>query len=144
MMFASLIALAPVPSAAISPVPSASPIAAPLKGIATVKSTPYCTSFATHFNGAVIPMLQNDYQLDTISAGLDSIKELFKKPDFSTRFVTLRAHLVTQVGIMQKNLPVIQAQINQLRLGEKLTSDPAQAKQMHLLAQEMQAAYDKQ
>ncbi|MDQ2679438.1 MAG: hypothetical protein M3Y21_00215 [Candidatus Eremiobacteraeota bacterium] len=141
LILAGVVAIAP---AANAPLPSASPSVPPLRGIATVKSTPYCTSFATHFNGAVVPMVQNDYQLTRIDTGLESIKVLFSRPDFATRFATLRAQLVKQVGTMQQNLPTIQAQVNQLRLGERLTSNPAQAKQMRQLAEQMQAAYDKQ
>jgi hypothetical protein len=139
--FAVLLATIVAPA---TPGPVPSPSATPLRTIATVKSTPYCTAFAAHFNGAVQPMLVNDRTLDSVSVSLDDIDSIFHKPDFAIRFGAERAKLTKYVDDLQKNLPFMQTQINQLRAGEALTKDAGARQEMHQLAQELQRAYDKQ
>ena len=135
-------------AATATPSPSPSPSAAPqklnLKTIATVKSTPYCGNLGEHFNRIVQPMLANDIVLDRTGVTLDYVTDNLRSPDFAIKFAKSRAELAKYVDTLMKSLPVMQDQINQLRSGEKLTSDTDQTKQMHLLAQELQRAYNKQ
>lgn len=145
--FALLLAVIP-PQAVSTAGPSGSPSpaasAAPLHTIATVKSSPYCSSLVTHFNGAMRPMIANDYALDRVDDQLVDLKSLFKSLDYAQKYTTVRVKLVGLVGDMQKRLPPLQTEINDLRDGEKLTNDPADAKKMHALAEKMQLAYNKQ
>ncbi len=129
---------------ALAAAPTPQPSPAPLRTIATVKSTPYCTALATHFNAAVQPMVINDRTLDQVGTTLDTVDSIFHKPDFAIRFGGERAKLTNYVGDLQKNLPFMQAQINELRQGQTLTSDAGARQEMHQLAQELQRAYDKQ
>jgi len=129
--------------AAAVPSPSPSPVSQ-LRTIATVRATPYCTSLANHFNGAVAPMLANDRTLDNVSVQLDDVNQVFNKPDYQIRYADERAKLVNYVGNLQRNLPYMQQQINGLRLGERLTKDADQAKAIHMLAEKLQLAYNKQ
>ena len=127
-----------------SPSPAPSPNPAQLRTIANVKATPYCTALATHWNGIVQPMLENDRTLDSVGVSLDDVDSMFHQPDFANRFTDERLKLMKYVGDLQKSLPSMQEQINQLRLGETTTNDAAQRQEMHLLAQELQRSYDKQ
>lgn len=127
-----------------SPAPSATPQKLNIKTIATVKSTPYCSNLGEHFNRIVAPMLANDVVLDRTGVTLDKVTQNLRSPDFAIRFAQSRADLAKYVDTLMKSLPDMQAQINQLRSGEKLTGDPDQAKEMHMLAQELQRAYNKQ
>lgn len=127
-----------------SPLPSATPQKLNIKTIATVKSTPYCSNLGEHFNRIVQPMLANDVVLDRTGVTLDNVTTNLRSPDFAIRFAQSRADLAKYVDTLMKSLPDMQAQINQLRSGEKLTADADQAKQMHMLAQELQRAYNKQ
>lgn len=124
--------------------PSPSPAPSTLKPIANVKSTPYCTNVGQHFNRIVQPMLANDVVLDRTGVSLDNVTESLNRPDFALRFSKSRTELGGYVDTLMKSLPPMQAQINELRAGERLTSDPKQASSMHMLAQELQRAYDKQ
>ncbi|MBV9269459.1 MAG: hypothetical protein JO165_00050 [Candidatus Eremiobacteraeota bacterium] len=137
-----LAAVAATPSP--SPGPSASPQKLTIKTIATVRSTPYCGNLGEHFNRIVQPMLANDVVLDRTGVTLDNVTNNLRSPDFAIRFAQSRADLAKYVDSLMKSLPVMQDQINQLRSGEKLTTDPDQSKEMHLLAQELQRAYNKQ
>ncbi len=140
---APALALAILLAAAAPPSPSPSPEAT-LRTIASVRSTPYCTSLANHFNGTVAPMLANDRTLDGVSVQLDDINSVFTKPDYQIRYADERAKLIRYVGDLQKNLPYMQQQINALRSGERLTKDADQAKAIHMLAEKLQLAYNKQ
>ena len=137
VLAAALLGAAPAPS------PSPTPAAA-LKTITTVRATPFCTSIAQHFNAAVQPMLANDQSLDQVNTQLVDINDVFNHPDYQIRYANARAKLVKYVGDIQKNLPFIQQQINQLRQGEKLTTDPADSKAIHQIAEKLQLAYNKQ
>jgi len=97
-----------------------------------------------HFNHIVQPMLANDIVLDRTGVSLDNVTNSLRKPDFAIRFAKSRAELAKYVDTLMKSLPDMQNNINQLRSGEKLASDPEQAKSMHMLAQELQRAYNKQ
>lgn len=139
----------PVPTAAASPSPqAASPRAsAPPHEFKTIEievSTPYCNSLATHFNSAFVPLLANDRTLDGVSVQLDDLNTLFTQPDYIERFLRVRDTLGHQVDAMSGSLHEIQDEINALRNGEHLTTDPKAASQIHLAAQELQTAYDKQ
>ena len=125
-----------------SPSPAAS--SAPLHTIVTVKANPYCASLVTHFNGAMRPLIANDFSLDRVDDQLIDLKSVFNGLDYAQHYTTIRVKLVKLVGEMQKRLPPLQAEINSLRDGEKLTNDPAEAKKTHALAEKMQLAYNKQ
>lgn len=128
-----------------SPSPSPSPPVPPLKEIGVVTAqSPYCGSFFTHFNTIVDPMLANDKTLDHVSVSLDNIDTLFAKTDRINRFYQERLNLQKYTGELLANNTVLQKEINELRKGEKLTSDPERAHEVHMLAQELQRAYDKQ
>lgn len=135
-------------AAAIVPgVPSPSPSPSPgagLKIIATVKTSPFCTSLVEHFNGAARPMIANDFTLAHVNTGLESLTDIFRSPDYAQQFVQWRVSLTHDVGTMEDRLAGEQAEINSLRAGETLTTDPAQAQSTHVLAEKMQEAYDHQ
>ena len=130
--------------AAAAASPSPSPASGGLRTIATVRATPFCTSLAQHFNGAVSPMLDNDRTLDKVDGGLVDLNDVFHHPDYQIRYAGLRAQLMKQVSDIQRNLPFMQQQINLLRQGENLTKDPQEAKQTHAIAEKLQQAYNKQ
>lgn len=130
--------------ASASPSPSPTPVPSQLRTIATVRATPFCSSLGQHFNGAVIPMLANDRTLDQVDVQLVDLNDVFHHPDYQIRYAGLRVKLMQYVSEIEKSLPIIQQQVNQLREGEKLTTDPALAKQTHLIAEKMQLAYNKQ
>jgi hypothetical protein len=128
--------------AVVAPTPSPTPRA--LKTIITVVSSPYCNSLAQHFNGALVPMLANDRTLDQVSVQLDSVNTLFNYPDYVERFLHARDKLGRQETELNQSLAAIQREINQLREGSKLTTDPQAAAQVREAAQDLQTAYDKQ
>lgn len=143
-MIAKSIALGlAVALAAPSPSPSPTP-ASQLKTITTVRATPFCTSIAQHFNAAVQPMLSNDRSLDQVDVQLIDLNDIFNHADYQIRYAGTRAKLIKFVGDIDKNLPFIQDQINQLRQGEKLTTDAADSKSIHQIAEKLQLAYNKQ
>ncbi|MBV8497757.1 MAG: hypothetical protein JO003_00675 [Candidatus Eremiobacteraeota bacterium] len=127
------------------PTPAATtPSERQLKTIITVISTPYCNSLANHFNAAFVPMLANDRTLDASSVQLDNLDTLFNEPNYEQRFLAVRDKLGRQVTVLMNSLDEIQHEINQLRDGSRLTTDPQAAAQVHQAAQELQTAYDKQ
>jgi hypothetical protein len=134
--------LAVVAAAALA-TPSPQP-SSQLKTIATVRSTPFCTSIAQHFNAAVAPMLANDRTLDQVDPQLVDLNDVFHHPDYPIRYSSLRVKLMGEVDQLQKSLPFMQQQINQLRQGETLTKDPQDAKAIHQIAEKLQLAYNKQ
>jgi len=139
-LFAALLAVVLPP-----PAPSATSASArPLKTIITVVSTPYCNSLANHFDAALVPMLGNDRTLDGASIQLDNLNTLFDQPNYEQRFLAVRDRLGKQVTVLMNSLDEIQREINQLRDGSRLTTDPQAAAQVHQAAQELQTAYDKQ
>lgn len=89
-------------------------------------------------------MLAVDRELDHVSASLDEINTLFSKIDWDLRFYDERLKLERYTSAIETTNYQTQQEINKLRLGEKLTSDPERAHQVHMLAQEMQRALDKQ
>lgn len=89
-------------------------------------------------------MLVVDRELDHVSASLDEINTLFSKIDWDLRFYAERLKLERYVAVIETTNYQTQQEINKLRSGEKLTSDPQRAHQVHMLAQEMQRALDKQ
>ena len=142
-MFALLLVLGFATAA--SPKPSPTPTPVPLKEIGVVNAmSPYCTTFYNHFNAAVRPMLAVDQQLNYESASLDNINELFTKMDWNLRFYEERLRIQKEVEIMERTTFQTQIEVNALRSGEKQTTDPERAHQIHMLAQEMQRALDKQ
>ena len=128
------------------PAPSASPTpaASELKTIATVRSTPFCSSIAQHFNAAVEPMLANDRSLDQVDTQLVDFNDVFKHGDYQIRYSNIRIKLMKYVSDIEKSLPFIQAEVNQLRKGEMLTADKAEAHDIHQVAEKLQLAYNKQ
>lgn len=130
-----------------TPTPTASPAAAggsQLKTIATVRSTPFCSSIAQHFNAAVQPMLANDQSFDQVDTQLVDLNEVFKHGDYQIRYSNIRIKLMKYVGDIQKSLPFMQQQINELRKGETLTKDARDAHDIHQVAEKLQLAYNKQ
>jgi hypothetical protein len=128
--------------AVISPSPSPTP--RELKTIITVVSSPYCKSLAEHFNDALVPMLANDRTLDGVSVQLDDFNTMFQEPNYVQQFLKIRDTLGRQETILNRSLAEIQREINALRDGDRLTTDPAAAADIHEAAQELQTAYDKQ
>lgn len=134
-----LLGAAPVPS----PTPSMQP-ASQLKTIVNVRTTPFCNAIAQHFNAAVEPMLANDRDFDQVDVQLVDLNDVFHHPDYQIRYAGIRVQLLKYVDRIRASLPQIQQQINQLRDGEKLTKDPQEGKQLHLIAEKLQQAYNKQ
>lgn len=130
--------------AAPSPTPSASPVPSQLKTIVNVRTTPFCNAIAQHFNAAVEPMLANDREFDRIDPELVNLNDVFHHADYQTRYFTIRVRLMKYLNSIRSSLPQIQAQINQLRSGERLTEDKAAAKDLHQVAEKLQLAYNKQ
>jgi hypothetical protein len=122
-----------------SPTPSSQ-----LKTIATVRSTPFCTSIAAHFNAAVAPMLANDRVLDQVDPQLVDLNDVFKHPDYQIRYSRIRVALMKYVDELQRSLQPMQQEINQLRKGETLGKDVQDAHDIHQIAEKLQLAYNKQ
>ena len=128
-----------------TPTPTASPAAgSQLKTIATVRSTPFCSSIAQHFNAAVQPMLANDQSFDQVDTQLVDLNDVFKHGDYQIRYSNIRIKLIKYVADIQKSLPFMQQQINELRKGETLTKDAQDAHDIHQVAEKLQLAYNKQ
>ncbi|HET7815315.1 MAG TPA: hypothetical protein VFL13_13195 [Candidatus Baltobacteraceae bacterium] len=115
-----------------------------MKTIVTVKSTPFCNSLGQHYNAAAGPMLANDRDLDRINVQLMNFDDMFHHPDYQIRYSDTRVALMKYVSEIVKSLPAMQREINQLRTGESLTTDKAEAAQLHQVAEKMQLAYNKQ
>ncbi len=130
----------PAPSAA----PSGTPAPTEPRTIVTVISSPYCNSLAEHFNGALVPMLGNDRTLDAASVQLDNLDGMFSGPNYVQTFLNVRESLGRQETKLNRSLALIQAEINELREGSRLSTDPQAQAEIHDAAQDLQAAYDKQ
>jgi len=128
--------------AAVLPAPSPTPH--PPKTIITVISSPYCKSLAEHFNNALVPMLANDRTLDGVSVQLDDMNNMFEGPNYVQQFLTIRDTIGKQETVLNRSLAEIQLEINQLREGARLSTDPQAQSEMHDAAQDLQAAYNKQ
>jgi len=125
--------------------PTATPAPrAQLKTIVNIRSTPFCNSIAQHFNAAVVPMLANDRDLDQVDTQLTNFTDVFHHADYQIRYSDTRVALIKYVSEISKSLPQIQTEINQLREGERLTTDKAEAAQLHQVAEKLQLAYNKQ
>jgi len=133
--------LAAVSVAAPSPAPTAAPI---LKEIGSVHVSSYCTAFYRNFNAAVHPLLQNDATLEQTSAALDGVNNLWSALNWDQKFIDERLRLEKYVGSLLVSTHDVQMEVNQLRQGERETNDPQRAQAMHMLAQELQRAVDKQ
>jgi hypothetical protein len=138
-MFFKLIA---VLLAAALPAPSPTPHEP--KTIITVISSPYCRSLAEHFNNALVPMMANDRTLDGVSVQLDDMNTMLEGPNYIQQFLHIRDTLGRQETVLNRSLAEIQMEINQLREGARLTTDPQAQAEIHDAAQDLQAAYDKQ
>lgn len=125
-------------------IPTPSPAQRPPRTIITVISSPYCNSLADHFNSALVPMLGNDRTLDGVSVQLDDLNTLFSQPNYVQRFLHVRDTLLKQETALNQSLEEIQREINQLRDGSRLSTDPQAAAEIHQAAQELQTAYDHQ
>jgi len=139
MFFAQVMA---VLLAAALPTPSPAPHEP--KTIITVTSSPYCRSLAQHFNNALVPMLANDRTLDGVSVQLDDMNNMFEGPNYVQQFLNIRDTIGKQETVLNRSLAEIQLEINQLREGARLSTDPQAQSEMHDAAQDLQAAYDKQ
>lgn len=109
-----------------------------------MRSTPYCSAFYGHFNAAVRPMLANDLALDHINVSLKHQNELFKDINWEQEFVAERLTMEENVQALIDNNGIIQKEVNDLRKGETMTPDKEQSHEIHMLAQELQRALDKQ
>lgn|GEM_PF-5354424 len=109
-----------------------------------MRSTPYCSAFYGHFNAAVHPMLVNDVALDHINVSLKHQNELFKDVNWEQEFIAERLIMQKNVQTLIDNNGIIQKEVNDLRKGETMTSDKQQSHEIHMLAQELQRALDKQ
>jgi len=89
-------------------------------------------------------MLANDRELAGIGGDLVDLDDVFHHADYQSRYFDLRLKLMKKIETLRESLPPIQAQINSLREGQTLTSDKADAAQLHLIAEKLQQAYDKQ
>ena len=125
-------------------VPAPSPAPREPKTIITVISSPYCKSLAEHFNDALVPMLANDRTLDGVSVQLDDFNTMFNAPNYVQQFLHIRDALGRQETELTESLAAIQREINELRDGSRLTSDPQAVAEIHEAAQELQTAYDHQ
>ncbi|HTU81443.1 MAG TPA: hypothetical protein VMF61_04890 [Candidatus Acidoferrales bacterium] len=132
----------PVPTISASPAPSASP--RELKTIITVISSPYCNSLADHFNSALVPMLGNDRTLQQTGASLDTVNTLWDEPNYEQLYLGARDAIGKQIEVIGNSLDEIQRQIDALRAGDKLSSDPNAAAQIRAAAAQLQLAFDKQ
>ncbi len=124
--------------------PAPSPTPAEPKTIITVTSSPYCNSLGDHFNGALLPMLANDRTLDGVNVQLDDFNELFSQVNYMQQFLHVRDTLGRQETALNNSLAGIQREINTLRDGSRLTSDPQAAAEVHAAAGDLQTAYDRQ
>jgi hypothetical protein len=132
-----------------SPGPSTSPSASPsprppLKVIVTVKSTPYCSALAEHFNGAMAPIHGNDLAYDKVDVELDDMNDMFKHPNYIDRFIVIRTKLEKEVDGVGASLKSIQSQIDQLRASATLSNDPAEQQQMRDAAIKLSNVYQRQ
>ena len=147
MLFHALLAalaLSATP-AAPSPSPSPTPSGPPLKEIGTVNAVgSYCATFYRRFNAVVHPMLENDATLDRVSVTLDDINEVFGKTNREQLFYDQRLRMMKYVSDLEANTWIIQREVNNLREAQTYTTDPVKSKEMHMLAQELQRALDKQ
>lgn len=130
--------------AAVLPAPASSPTPHPPKTIITVTSSPYCRSLAEHFNNALVPMMANDRTLDGVSVQLDDMNTMFEGPNYVQEFLNIRQTIGRQETVLNRSLSEIQREINALREGGRLSTDPQAQSDMHDAAQDLQAAYDKQ
>lgn len=89
-------------------------------------------------------MLANDRSLDQVDTQLVDLNDVFNHGDYQIRYSDIRIKLIKYVGDIQKNLPFMQQQINQLRQGETLTKDPQDSHELHQIAEKLQLAYNKQ
>lgn len=124
--------------------PAPSPTPGVPKTIITVVSSPYCKSLAEHFNGALVPMLGNDRTLDATSVQLDDMNVMLNQPNYVQQFLHIRDALGRQETKLNQSLVAIQREINALRDGGVLSTDPQAQTEVHEAAQDLQTAYDKQ
>lgn len=89
-------------------------------------------------------MLANDRSFDQVDTQLVDLNDVFQHGDYQIRYSDVRIKLIKYVGEIQKSLPFMQQQIDQLRQGEGLAKDPADARSIHQIAEKLQLAYNKQ
>lgn len=89
-------------------------------------------------------MLANDRSLDQVDTQLVELNGVFNHGDYQIRYSDVRVKLIKYVGDIEKSLPFMQQQINQLRQGETLTKNAQDAHDMHQIAEKLQLAYNKQ
>lgn len=89
-------------------------------------------------------MLQNDIALDHIDVSLQRQDQLFKDINWEQEFIDERLVMEKNVQTLIDNNGIIQKEVNDLRKGETMTTDKEQAHEIHMLAQELQRALDKQ
>jgi hypothetical protein len=139
-----LLSLAAAILAAVLPAPTPTP-GVP-KTIITVRSSPYCNSLGTHFNNALVPMLGNDRAFEVTGVQLNDVNQVFLDPgpNWRQEYLQARDRIGKQEIVVNNSLAAIQSEINALRVGAALSTDPDAAQQVHLAAQDLQTAYDHQ
>ena len=80
----------------------------------------------------------------SVSVQLDDFNTMFNAPNYVQQFLHIRDALGRQETELTESLAAIQREINELRDGSRLTSDPQAVAQIHEAAQELQTAYDHQ
>ncbi len=136
----------PALSPALAPLPSpAATQRQPLREIGRVRAvTTFCKSFIVHFNNSAHLMTSNDEQISFIDFTLGRIEKRFDELGGELRFYEDRVRLVHWLDTLQHQIPVLQEEINQLRRGAALTSDPVKAKEAREVATKLQTSLDKQ
>lgn len=127
--------------AALAPTPS--PTERPLREIGRVRSSAYCTSFTNHFNAAVVPLLKNDFAVGLLDRSIDELEAHFSEIGGDVRIVDDRLRMADAVRRLQEAIPRAQSEINFLRDGAKLGSDPERVARVRDLASQLQTALDK-
>ena len=126
-----------------TPGPAPGPSDRPLREIGRLRASPFCSSFTTHFNNAVAPVLQNDQAVALMDKSLDDVERHFMELGGEVRVYDDRLRLADSVRRMEANIPRAQNEINALRDGARLTSDAERIKNLREVASQMQRALDK-
>ncbi len=125
-------------------VPAPSPAPREPKTIITVISSPYCKSLAEHFNDALAPHAGQRPHSGSRQRSARRLQHDVQRTDYVQQFLHIRDALGRQETELTESLAAIQREINELRDGSRLTSDPQAVAQIHEAAQELQTAYDHQ
>ena len=127
-------------AATAAPSPTASASAAPLKTIVTVKTSAFCTQFATHVNSAIDSAAANDATLGSVMLTL--------KTNGLSGTTLARVHekqrLWQMAGDMYKAYRDGEGQVIQLRALETQTTDPDEKSELKAAADALGGALYRQ